>query len=384
MVAACGSSPSQNGTNTPGAAGQAKAGHAGHGGHGAPAPPASALRAGERFVEVGLQKPYQPKPPEGGTDEYRCFLIDPKLTEAAFLTGFQVLPGNTEIVHHGTVYNIPPENLDRARTVDGETPGDGWPCFSGVGLNPGVDSPAGGPKSGATYVNSWSPGNNETLFENAGYPIKVGSQLIVQLHYNLLAVDGKPGPTDQSSIRLRLLPGTAKVAPLQGKFMAVPVELPCTAGESGPLCDRETAIADLVKRTGSQAVGQIDSLNRACNGGMPKAPSSTQSCDSKFTNPVMLYAVSPHMHLLGRSIKVELNPGTPGAQVLLEQKEYNFDDQSNKVLNPPVLVKANDVIRVTCTHDASLRTLLPEFKTEHLNLVLRFISELFNLCVNYD
>ena len=36
------------------------------------------------------------------------------------------------------------------------------------------------------------------------------------------------------------------------------------------------------------------------------------------------------MHLLGRSISVELNPGTPTARILLDQPAYNFDDQSER------------------------------------------------------
>src|SRR3979411_2302733 len=93
---ACGS-PSPNGINT---AGEANA--AGHV-HGGPPPPAAPLRAGERFLEVGLQRPYPATPPDGGTDEYRCFLLDPKLTEAAYLTGYQFLPQNAVIVHHAII-----------------------------------------------------------------------------------------------------------------------------------------------------------------------------------------------------------------------------------------------------------------------------------------
>src|SRR5882672_12182730 len=77
-VLACGS------PSTPGDAATANE-HVGHV-HGSPPPPAAALRNGERFLEVGLSRPYRPAPPEGGTDEYRCFLIDPKVTEATYLT----------------------------------------------------------------------------------------------------------------------------------------------------------------------------------------------------------------------------------------------------------------------------------------------------------
>jgi hypothetical protein len=68
------------------------------------------------------------------------------------------------------------------------------------------------------------------------------------------------------------------------------------------------------------------------------------------------------MHLLGRSIKVELNPGTPGAQTLLDVPNYNFDDQAIRPLAKPVTVKPGDTFRVTCTHDAGLRKLLPQLR----------------------
>ena len=75
-----------------------------------------------------------------------------------------------------------------------------------------------------------------------------------------------------------------------------------------------------------------------------------------------MYAVAGHMHLLGRSIKVELNPGTPQAQTLLDIPVYNFDDQNARPLATPVQVKVGDTFRVTCTHDATLRQKLPELR----------------------
>ena len=33
------------------------------------------------------------------------------------------------------------------------------------------------------------------------------------------------------------------------------------------------------------------------------------------------------MHMLGRAIKVELNPGTPEAKVVLDVPQFDFDNQ---------------------------------------------------------
>jgi hypothetical protein len=45
------------------------------------------------------------------------------------------------------------------------------------------------------------------------------------------------------------------------------------------------------------------------------------------------------MHLLGRSIGIELNPGTPSAQTLLDIPSYHFDDQVLRTLPTPVSIK---------------------------------------------
>ena len=58
------------------------------------AAPAPALRKGERYLEIRMDKPYTPPIPEAGTDEYRCFLMDPKLAKDTLITGTDFLPAN--------------------------------------------------------------------------------------------------------------------------------------------------------------------------------------------------------------------------------------------------------------------------------------------------
>lgn len=350
-VLSCGSAPEPERPNETGSGAQP---------HEA-APAAAPLRNGERFVDIGLERPYRPVAPEGGTDEYRCFLLDPELTAAEFVTGSQFLPQNGEIVHHAILYSISAAEAEQARDVDAATEGDGWQCFGGTGLAAGLNSADG---NAGAYLDGWAPGSKETLIGDiSGYRLEAGSRIVLQVHYNLLTTNGKPGPTDHSSVRLRLMPGTADVTPLHGQLLPAPIELPCTPAESGPLCDRQAAIADLVKRTGDQARATVDGLNLVCNRGRAPAAGTTQHCDHRMREPALLYAVAPHMHLLGRAITVELNPGTAGARMVLEQPDFNFHNQSNQVLGEPVRVAAGDTVRVSCTHDAELRAQLPELQT---------------------
>jgi Copper type II ascorbate-dependent monooxygenase, C-terminal domain len=322
----------------------------GHGSH-APAPESPPLRDGERFVALSLPRPYTPVAPNGGTDEYRCFLVDPGLTGAAFLTGSRFLPQNAAVVHHAIFFRVMPAQVPVARQVDAGSPGEGWTCFGDAGI-PGD----------AAWVAHWAPGVGETgLAPDLGYPMPAGSQLIMQVHYNLLGAPRGTTVRDRSGIRLRFT-GRTDVRPLETALLTAPVELPCAAGETGPLCDREAAVRDVTRRFGVRSGGVAAALNGLCRDGRAPAAGPVQSCDHPVPLSGTVYAVGGHMHLLGRSITVQLNPGTPGARTLLEVPAYNFDEQAVTPLPEPVTVAAGDTLRVTCTHDAALRQRLPQLR----------------------
>lgn len=349
LLAACGSGPARGSgtTATPSPPPSATASHGGHGLHGSATPaPAAPLRAGERFVTATMPKPYTPKPPAGGTDVYRCFLVDPGLGGAdAFLTGTQFAAQNSDVVHHAILFSVAPEALAEVKQVDAKDDGEGWTCFGDAGVD------------NAAWIGHWAPGTNEVLLDpKLGYPMAKGGALVMQVHYSTLALDGKPAGTDQSSVRLRLASG--KRTPLVTALFPAPTELPCTASEKGPLCEREAAIQDIGKRLGRASATQAGALLEQCAKGKVK-PGPTQHCDLTSPAAFTLHALAGHMHLLGRSIKVELNPGKADGRTLLDVPEYNFDNQALQPLPEPVAVKKGDTIRVTCTHDASLRAQLP-------------------------
>lgn len=330
-----------------------------HNGHAAqpPAPP-QPLRAGERFVDLKMPEAYTPTPSgDSGTDEYRCQVIDPGLTKAAFLTGTQVTPENVALAHHAIVYAVPARSAALVREQDAKTPGVGWQCFSGTGVK-GADVEEDEP--GATWVDTWAPGASETLFtQDVGFKLEPGSLIVLQMHYNLLATDGKPAGSDRSAVRLRLTDGTPQTRELDTFPLDAPTDLPCAPDESGPLCDRAASIADVTKRFGPEVGGTADEQLEECGQSAPK-PGNTQTCDQEVPAPMTLFAGFGHMHLLGRSIKVELNPGKPNAKVVLDVPQFDFDNQRLVKLPEPVEIGPGDTLRVTCTHDAGLRKKLPQ------------------------
>ncbi len=95
----------------------------------------------------------------------------------------------------------------------------------------------------------------------------------------------------------------------------------CRVGRStptAPLCDRDAAVADVKARFGAGPGSTNDLLYFLC-GGKAK-PSSTSTCLRYIQEPTTIRAVAGHMHLLGRSIKIEVNPGTPQARTVLDIK----------------------------------------------------------------
>jgi hypothetical protein len=316
----------------------------GHTGHAARTVPAAApLRSGERFMSLTMAEPYTPEGAGGGTDDYRCFIIDPALTGEVFLTGTQFQPQNADIVHHAIFFRLGPEQAKRAAEFDAATPGQGWTCFGDTGVQD------------ADWVAHWAPGTDETLLDpKFGYSMPPGSKLVMQIHYNTLNVGDTPA-SDRSGIRLRVT--DKPLQELQTVLFPAPVELPCTKQESGPLCDRAAAVKDVGRRFGEQSQRQVARLTEFCG---PPVAGPTQHCDQPVHGTAVLHAVAGHMHLLGRAIKIELNPGTAKARTLLDVPNYDFDDQALRPLAKPVTITDGDVIRVTCTHDAGLRAQVPQ------------------------
>ncbi len=350
VASACGSDTGKR--TAPAASGT----HSAHGAHAAVSPaPSKPLRPGERFVDLTMAEAYTPAPPAGGTDEYRCQVIDPGLTKAAFLTGTQFTPENVAIAHHAIVYSVPPDGAAAVREHDAQSPGLGWQCFGGTGVK-GAEVEEGD----AAWVDTWAPGSTETLLdEDAGYKLEPGGLLVLQIHYNLLATEGKPAGSDRSAVRLRLTDGTPKTRELVTLSLDAPTDLPCAPGESGPLCDRAASIADVTKRFGADVGEMADRQVEECGQSAPK-PGNTQTCDHEVEEPMTLFAGFGHMHMLGRSLKVELNPGTPKAEVLLDVPQFDFDNQRLVALPSPVEIGPGDTLRTTCTHDAGLREKLPQ------------------------
>jgi hypothetical protein len=313
---------------------------------------AVALRAGESIRTVTSPVSYTPRAPTTGTDDYHCFVLDPRLTHDAYVTGFDITPGQPSEVHHVILFRVPPSSVAAARARDGESRGKGWTCFGGTGLGS-----RGGSLDDAPWVGAWAPGGRANVLPaDVGIPLVRGSLLVMQVHYNLR----RGSEPDRTSVKLRLS-SSSKLKALETMLYPAPVELPCRTGKSGPLCDRGAAIADVTERFGAMSPHIVNGLLLVCSGTVIPSPGETQSCTRRVERAATVRAVAGHMHLLGSSLRIELNPGTAAVRTLLDIEDWDFDNQA-AVPVPATRIRPGDSIRVTCTHDQAWRDRIPDLR----------------------
>jgi len=310
---------------------------------------------------------YVPLPPDGGTDEYRCFLLDPKFTKETFLKSVTITPDNMMVSHHGILYRVSAANVQATKNLDEQSAQPGWSCFGDTGI-PGAT--AFSPASPSSWISFWAPGGNFKKYpEGTGMRFAQGDQFILQSHFMVM-----PGHSDsqkRASMNVALAYAKSPVADLKTMLVAAPIEVACGPNESGPLCIRANALADLAKRTSDKAALQEIGLLIMCGQSLTPTPSPISECAQSINSPIMIYGATPHMHQLGKSITIVHTNGSTGARTEISSRPlWNFDDQRTDWLTQPISAKAGDSITVRCTFDVGLRSQLPLYKNLSPNYIV--------------
>ena len=252
---------------------------------------------GLAWVDKTVQTPVEYTPTSTRVDDYRCFMLDPGLTGARDLIGFEVVPGVRQEVHHVLVYTV---TRNEAQALDDASPGAGWPCFGG----PGTDSPK--------MVGGWVPGTGPVRYPGqTGVTLYDGDVLIMQVHYNTSVTAPVPDRT------LMNLQYSRNPVPYHAQML--------------PIVDKGFTL-------------QPQSLN--------------VSSSVTFQSPVkaQVWGVVPHMHTRGKSIQVEMlpPPGTTSPSTCLVnvpkwdfqwQQFYFFQSRTG------LPVPQDATFKLTCTWD---------------------------------
>ncbi|MBL7718307.1 MAG: hypothetical protein JNL72_05670, partial [Flavipsychrobacter sp.] len=185
------------------------------------------------------------------SDVYQCFVIPSGQSVDNFITAFEAIPGNRDIVHHVLVYADTTQG-HVCQGLDNAYPGPGYVSFGGVGEN------------SAIMLGGWVPGTAPMMYpQNFGVKLFANADIVIQIHY--------PAGSDgyQDSTKVRFFFGNA---------------------------NREVFILPVLNHEQSTVLSPYPLTIPA---------DSTRTFTEQFTTPVnlSLLGVAPHMHLIGRSIK---------------------------------------------------------------------------------
>ena len=247
---------------------------------------------------VRMQKPF--RVPADGPDLLQNFVLPIEIPEDKLVAAVEFHPGNKRVVHHAVLFL---DDKGQACKLDNATPEPGYGNFGGPGFAP----------SGA--LGGWSVGNTaRRLPGDMGRYLKKGSDLVVQVHYH---PTGK-AETDQSEIGLY--------------FVQKPV------AES--------------LRQPAKLIGSIWMANYEMN--IP-AGDAAYARSTTYTLPkdIILVGVVPHMHLLGKSMKVTATAPGQSSETLIDVAEWNYNWQDEYYYERPFSLPAGTVLKVEAVYDNS-------------------------------
>lgn len=245
-------------------------------------------------LTLAMTAPYTPD--AALDDDYRCFVLDPGLTEQRWVTGFQVRLGAPALVHHVTLFALDrAEDDDAARALDEADPGLGYTCFGDtivpsrwlVGTGPGVAGNA--------------------LPDGTGTRMAAGRLTVLQVHYNLAA----GAAPDLSAVDLRLEPDVPHETAIE-RVAATDLALP------------------------------------------PGEPEVEASAELTLGGGHVLWGVWPHMHDLGTRLEITAS-GVDGERCLARVDDWAFHWQGFAFYTEPIALHEGDTVRIRCTWDTTSR-----------------------------
>lgn len=297
-------------------------------------------------VMTAVGAPYVGDPER--SDDYRCLVFDPGISEPEWILGTHFVPDRVEVVHHGIVKMASAELRDRADELDASSPEPGWSCYGGVGLE--------GRGGSLRDMGGWAPGTQpDRLPEGYAVLVEPGDFFVIQVHYHY----NDEAPGDRSSYHLDLA-SDDELAAAGGSFESLtdalylgPAEIPCYEGDTEPLCDRRAAIERVRSLYGPLVGAFPDFFMQQCGAEPSDFAAMTEGdawsrCDLPVSNPGRITSVFGHMHELGASIRLTLNPDTTEEQILLDIPDWDFEWQLSYRPLDDIIIERGDTVRVEC------------------------------------
>ena len=250
-------------------------------------------------LKLELPKAYQPVKGAEGTDDYHCFILDPKLTKRAHLEGLRVIPDNKVMAHHAIVWAV-----DRKEVAGVESaPGEGWACYGGTGVD-------------GDMVGGWVPGTSAMVYpKGTALRVEANQVFVVQMHYSFAALKGAPADKDQTKFEFQ--------------FANEPI----------------------------MTVLKISSHAHANFSVPPAAKGYETSNVIKNGTKTRVWGVIPHMHQFGTAIDVKAGEGAD-ARCVVNIPRWDFNWQQLYIFdaNKPLILDEGTPLQLRCVYDNPTQT----------------------------
>ncbi len=280
----------------------------------------SEWRLGQPDQVLTMPVAYTPVPRADVPDRYRCFILPNVVDQDRWVRAVDLVPGVRQMVHHVLLYlTDDPAQVAAAQQLEAGNSDPGYDCWGGpiinIGAGPGVLKEAGG------ILGGWVPGAAVAeLTPDVGILVPKGSTVIMQVHYNLAAVD-TPVP-DQTRVGLYFQPATPK-----NRLLFLPL------------------------------INDTFVLQPGVMGQQVDASFSLDFAEFGFPIPDFLVPkfsavrIAPHMHQLGHKISADMTQ-PDGTQVpLIEIDDWDFHWQGFYDYVTPVPIPYRSKLKASCVFD---------------------------------
>jgi hypothetical protein len=281
-----------------------------------------------REPDLVLEMPIEFSIPAEGELGVQMFYSKVPFAEDRFAETLEIRPGNRAAVHHAGVYVV--DLPEGARVVDGRLvmPDGKLSTDRGAGAAGRADDTA---LPGANKLLSWVPGRGvDSHRADIGKRIPAGKYINWQLHYN---PTGKP---EKDRTRLGIW------------FNKVPVTHELLIRQAGdPLATTKGGLS-LYRAEGREVEYAAEEGSTKRRNRTPNIPPYAESWSltgiTPVTEDITLYAMSPHMHLRGKSLKWVVVYPDGREQTILDVPKFDFNWQIQYELEEPLKIPAGSKI----------------------------------------
>jgi hypothetical protein len=281
-----------------------------------------------REPDAILEMPVEFSIPADGELGVQMFYTKVPWSEDRFAETLEIRPGNRAVVHHAGVFVV--DIPEGATIVDGRLvlPGGKASTDRGAGAAGRADDTA---LPGANKLLSWVPGRGvDSHRADIGKRIPAGKYINWQVHYNPI---GKP---EKDRTRLGIW------------FNKVPVTHELLIRQAGDALATTKGGLSLYRAEGKEVEYTADESSTRRRSKTPNIPPYAEDWSltgiTPVTEDITLYAMSPHMHLRGKSLRWVIVYPDGREQTILDVPKFDFNWQIQYELETPLHIPAGSKI----------------------------------------